>query len=323
MLTRRSIVAAGLLAPQILGTFGAGAVPATIRIINPFPPGGPSDAIARLLQPGLRQRLGTTVIVENRPGASASIGATLVARAPPDGATWLLAADSFVVSSLLMKDLPYDVQKDFAPVTMVARGAMVLCASAAKPYRTLSDVVTAAKAAPGTLTYATTGIGSNGHLTMAAIGQITGAKFVHVPYRGMAPAANDALAGHVDLIISSTASLAPFIESKQFAALVQCGERRAAFLPDTPTAKESGLGDMHAYSWFGFFAPSATPKPIIDQFYREVVASAREAAVADVLVNKFRVELVLPTPEELRATIAEELPFWAKIIRDNNIKSDS
>jgi tripartite-type tricarboxylate transporter receptor subunit TctC len=322
MLTRRSIVAAGLLAPQFLGSFAARAVPATIRIINPFPPGGPSDAIARLLQPGLRQRLGTTVVVENRPGASASIGAALVARAPPDGATWLLAADSFVVSSLLMKDLPYDVQKDFLPVTMVARGAMVLCASAAKPYRTLADVVAAAKASPGTLTYATTGIGSNGHLTMAAIGQITGAKLVHVPYRGMAPAANDALAGHVDLIISSTASLAPFIESKQFAALVQCGETRAAFLPDTPTAAQSGLGTLHAYSWFGFFAPAATPKPIVDQFYREVVASTREPSVADVLVNKFRVELALPTPEELRATIAEELPFWGKIIRDNNIKSE-
>ena len=320
MLTRRSMIAAGLLAP-VAGR--AQSVPATVRIINPFPAGGSSDAIARLLQPGLRQRLGTNVIVENRPGASASIGATLVARAPPDGATWLLAADSFVVSSLLMKDLPYDVQKDFEPVTMVARGAMVLCTSAAQPYRTLADVIAAAKAAPGTLTYATTGIGSNGHLTMAAVSQITGARLVHVPYRGVAPAANDALAGHVDLIISSTASLAPFIDSRQFRALVQYGEARAAFLPDTPTGAESGIANFHAYSWFGFFAPVATPKPVIDRFYRDVVATAREPATADILVNKFRVELALPTPEELRATIAEELPFWGKIIRDNNIKSET
>lgn len=320
MLTRRSMVAAGVLAP-----FAARAqlAPATIRIINPFPPGGPSDAIARLLQPGLRQRQGATVIVENRPGASASIGAALVARAPGDGATWLLAADSFVVSSLLMKDLPYDIQKDFAPVTMVARGAMVLCASKAKPYRTLAEVIAAAKAAPGTLTYATTGIGSNGHLTMAAIGQMTGAKLVHVPYRGMGPAANDALAGHVDLIISSTASLAPFIEAGQFKALVQCGEKRAVFLPDIPTAIENGLDGLHAYSWFGLFAPMATPKPVIERFYRDVAESAREPATADILVNKYRVELALPTPDELRATIAEELPFWAKIIRDNNIKSET
>jgi tripartite-type tricarboxylate transporter receptor subunit TctC len=146
---------------------------------------------------------------------------------------------------------------------------------------------------------------------------------VHVPYRGMAPAANDALAGHVDLIISSTASLAPFIEAKQFRALVQYGEKRAEFLPDIPTGIESGMANFHAYSWFGFFAPVATPKPVIDRFYREVVASAREPATADILVNKYRVELALPTPEELRATIAEELPFWAKIIRDNNIKNET
>jgi tripartite-type tricarboxylate transporter receptor subunit TctC len=139
----------------------------------------------------------------------------------------------------------------------------------------------------------------------------------------VAPAANDAIAGHVDLIISSTASLAPFIESKQFRALVQCGETRATFLPDTPTAIESGIAHFHAYSWFGFFAPAATPKPVIDRFYRDVVATAREPATADILVNRFRVELALPTPEELRATIAEELPFWGKIIRDNNIKSET
>ncbi len=319
MLTRRSLVAAALLAPA-----GARAqVPATIRIINPMPPGGASDSVARLLQPGLRQRLGTAVIVENRPGASSSIGATLVARSPGDGATWLLAADSFVVSSLLMKDLPYDLQKDFEPVTMVARGPMVLCAPPSRPYRGLADVVKAAKAAPDKLTYATTGIGSNGHLTAAALGQITGTRLVHVPYRGVAPAANDAIAGHVDLIISSTGSLAPLIEAGQLRALVQFGETRAAFLPDTPTADEAGLGHLHCYSWFGFFAPASTPKPVIEQFYRDVVATARDPAVTDILVNKFRLEVSLPTPEELRATIAEEMPFWGKIIRDNNIKSET
>jgi tripartite-type tricarboxylate transporter receptor subunit TctC len=320
MLTRRSMIAAALLAPVAARAQG---VPATIRIINPQPPGGASDSVARLLQPGLRQRLGTSLIVENRPGASSSIGATLVARAPADGATWLLAADSFVVSSLLMKDLPYDLQKDFAPVTMVARGPMVLCTAPSRPYRSFADVVAAAKAAPGKLTYATTGIGSNGHLTAAALSQISGVRLVHVPYRGVAPAANDAIAGHVDLIISSTGSLAPLIEAGQLRALVQFGEKRAAFLPDTPTAVEGGLGNLHCYSWFGFFAPAATPKTIIDQFYRDVVATVREPAVSDILVNKFRLEVTLPTPEELRATIAEELPFWAKIIRDNNIKSET
>jgi len=319
MLTRRSILAAGLLAPV-----AARAQPAPsgiIRIINPFPAGGASDSIARLLQPGLQARLGATIVVENRPGASASIGAAVVAKSPPDGTTWLLTADSFVVSSLLMTNLPYDLQKDFEPVTMVARGPMVLCASPSRPYRTLADVVAAAKARPKTLTYATTGIGSNGHLTVAALCQLTGMTLVHVPYRGVAPASNDAIAGDVDMIISSTASLAPQIEAGQLRPVVQCGEKRAAFLPNTPTAIESGVPNLHTYSWFGFFGPAGTPKPIIDKFYRDVVATVRDEAITNVLINKYRTEVPLPTPEELRKMIAEELPYYAAIIRDNNIKA--
>ena len=140
-----------------------------VRIINPFAAGGTSDAMARLLQPALQQRLGATVIVENRPGASASIGAAVVAKSPPDGTTWLLTSETFLVSTLLLPNLPFDVQKDFEPVTMIARGPMVLCAHPSRPYRTLPELVAAAKAKPGALTYGTTGIGSNGHLTVAAL----------------------------------------------------------------------------------------------------------------------------------------------------------
>lgn len=319
MLSRRSLIAAGILAP-VAARAQTWVPSGTIRIVNPFPAGGASDSIARLLQPGLQQRLGATVIVENKPGASTSIGANLVAKSPPDGLNWLLTSDTFVVSSLLINNLPYDVQKDFIPVTMVARGPMVVCTSPSKPYRTLADLVAAAKAKSDTLTYATTGIGSNGHLTVAALCQLTGVKMVHVPYRGVAPATNDAVAGHVDLICSSTASLAPQVEAGGLHAVVQCGEKRVSFLPNTPTAIESGIENFHTYSWFGLFAPAGTPKPIIDQVYREVVTSAREQTVYRALVDKYRVEVPLPTPDELRTMIVEELPFWAKIIRDNKIK---
>ena len=179
MLTRRSIVAAGVLAPVAAR---AQIIPSkTVRIINPFPAGGTSDAMARLLQPGLQHRLGTTIVVENRPGASASIGASMVEKSTPDGSTWLLTSDTFVVSSLLMNNLPYDVHKDFEPVTMMARGAMVLCTYPLRPYRTLPDLVAAAKAAPDTLTYGTTGIGSNGHLTVAALCQLAGISWCMSP----------------------------------------------------------------------------------------------------------------------------------------------
>jgi tripartite-type tricarboxylate transporter receptor subunit TctC len=317
------MIAAGLLAPVAVPlvaraqTWPSG----NIKVINPFPAGGASDSIIRLLQPGLQKRLGVNIIVENKPGASASIGATQVAKAAPDGNTWLLTSDTFTVAPLLLSNIPYDVQKDFEPVTMVARGAMVLCTHPSRPWRTLAELVAAAKEKPNTITYATTGAGGNGHLTMAALGPRTGMQLVHVPYRGFAPAANDAVAGHVDLAISSTASVAPFIESGQLRAIVQCGDKRAKFLPDTPTAIESGLAGFHTYSWFGFFAPAGTPRPIIERFYREVVATVREDETYNTLINKFRVEVPLHSPEELRKEIADELPFWGGIVRDNNIKA--
>jgi len=321
MLTRRSILAAGLFAPiaaRAQTTSGN-----IIRIINPFPAGGTSDAMARLLQPALANALGTTVIVENRPGASASIGAAAVAKSPPDGTTWLLTSETFLVSTLLLPNLPFDVQKDFEPVTMIARGPMVLCVHPSRPYRTLPELVAAAKAAPEKLTYGTTGIGSNGHLSVAALSQLTGIKLVHVPYRGAAPLLNDGTAGHVDMVISSSATVAPQVESGQLRALIQFGDQRASFIPDTATAVEQGLTSLRAYSWFGFFGPAGTPKPVIDRFYKEVVAGMRDEKTHGIFINKFRVEVPLPTPEELRKSIADGLPFWAKIIRDNNIKAGS
>lgn len=318
MLTRRSLVAAGILSPMA----ARAQAPASglVRIINPFAAGGTSDAMARMLQPGLQQRQGATFIVENRPGASASIGASIVAKSPPDGTTWLLTSDTFVVSTLLLNNLPYDVQKDFVPVTMIARGPMVLTAHPSRPYKTLPELIAAAKAKPAALTYGTTGIGSNGHLTMAALCQLTGTKMVHVPYRGAAPVLNDGTAGHVDMVISSSATMAPQIESGQLHPIVQFGDKRQSFLTSTATAIEEGLPTLHAYSWFGFFGPAGTPKPIIDRFYRDVAATVREEANYNTFVNKFRCDVPLPSPDELRHMIVEELPFWAKIIQDNNIK---
>jgi len=321
MLTRRSILAAGLLAP--VAARAQTTAPGLVRIINPFPAGGSSDAMARLLQPALQQSLGATVIVENRPGASASIGAAAVAKSPPDGSTWLLTSETFLVSTLLLPNLPFDVQKDFEPVTMIARGPMVLCVHPSRAYRTLPELIAAAKAQPDKLTYGTTGLGSNGHLTVAALCQLTGIRLVHVPYRGAAPLLNDGTAGHVDMVISSSATVAPQVESGQLRALIQFGDQRASFIPDTPTAVEQGITSLRAYSWFGFFGPAGTPKPVIERFYRDVAAAVREEKTHGIFINKFRVDVPLPTPDELRKMIAEGLPFWAKIIHDNNIKGGS
>ena len=293
MLSRRSILAAGILAP-VAARAQTSPSSGIIRIINPFPAGGSSDAMARLLQPALQQSLGATIIVENRPGASASIGAAAVAKSPPDGTTWLLTSETFLVSTLLLPNLPFDVQKDFEPVTMIARGPMVLCVHPSRAYRTLPELIAAAKAQPDKLTYGTTGLGSNGHLTVAALSQLSGMRLVHVPYRGAAPLLNDGTAGHVDMVISSSATVAPQVESGQLRALIQFGEQRASFIPDTPTAVEQGITSLRAYSWFGFFGPAGTPKSVIDRFYKEVAAAMREEKTHGIFINKFRVEVPLP-----------------------------
>jgi tripartite-type tricarboxylate transporter receptor subunit TctC len=318
VLSRRSLVAAGLLAPVV-----ARAQPAAsniIRVINPFAAGGTSDAMARLLQPSLQQRLGATIIVENRPrlGLDRRGRGREVAARRHDLVAHLRHLRGQHAPS---QQSALRVQKDFEPVTMIARGPMVLTAHPARPFKSLPELVAVAKARPGVLTYCTTGIGSNGHLTMAALCQLTDIKLVHVPYRGAAPVLNDGTAGHVDMVISSSATMAPQIESGQLHPVVQFGDKRLSFLPDTATAIEQGITSLHAYSWFGFFRPAGTPKPVVDKFYREVSGAVREEANYNTFVNKFRSEVVLPPPDELRQMIVEELPFWGKIIRDNNIKS--
>ena len=321
MLTRRSIVAAGLLAPVAARaqTPSSG----VMRIINPFPPAAPPMPWRGCCSRRCRRR-----------SARRSSWRTGRARRPrsarrwwrnrrPTALTWLLTSETFLVSTLLLPNLPFDVQKDFEPVTMIARGPMVLCVHPSRPYRTLPELVAAAKARPDTLTYGTTGLGSNGHITVAALSPASGIRLVHVPYRGAAPLLNDGTAGHVDMVISSSATVAPQVESGQLRALIQFGDQRAPFIPDTPTAVEQGITSLRAYSWFGFFGPAGTPKPVIDRFYQDVVAAVRDEKNYGVFINKFRVEVPLPTPEELRKSIAEGLPFWAKIIRDNNIKGGS
>lgn len=321
MPTRRSILAAGVLLAPLAAkaqTWPSG----IIKIVTPFAAGGPSDGIARIIQPGLQQRLGVTVIIENKPGASATLGAAAVAKSPPDGNTWLFTSDTFVVSPLLMTNPPFDVKQDFEPVTLVGRAPEVLCAHHARPYRSLGDLIADAKAKPETISYGTSGTGGIAHLTTVLLSQRTGMRLVHVPYRGMGPAVNDAVAGHVDLIMGSTSALGQQIEARKLRPLVQCGGKRAASLPDVPTMIESGYAGFEAYVWFGMFAPARTPAAIVDQFYRDLAAAAREDATARQLVRAYQMDLPLLTPPELRALLDEQIRLWGAVIRDNNIKAD-
>jgi tripartite-type tricarboxylate transporter receptor subunit TctC len=294
---------------------------ATIRIIVPFPPGGSVDPIARLAQPGLQQRLNANIIIENKPGASGSVGAGIVAKAPPDGNTWLFVFDTHAVNPFL-QELPFDTEKDLDPVLLIGTAPNVLCVPPSKPYRSLADVVAAAKAKPDSITFASIGAGSVGHLTMVLLTQRAGIRLIHVPYRGGGPAMTDALAGHVDLLIGSAALVNAQVKGKGLIPILQTGKTRLASMPDVPTAIESGFAGFESYAWWGVFAPAGTPKPIVERFSHELAESLRDESVANQLRENLQVTMLLQGPEEERKFLAAQMAQWGPVVRDNNIKGE-
>lgn len=324
-LTRRSLILAGAAAPLVAAPFVARAQswPATIRIIVPYPPAGSTDAMMRLVQPTLQQRLGVTVIIDNRAGASGSVGTAAAAKSPPDGATWLTVFDNHAANPFVLPSLPYDTEKDLDPVLFIGTAPYLLATGAMKPYRNLADVIAAAKAEPEKISYASVGSGSIGHLAMVLLGKQAGVKLVHVPYRGGGPAMNDAIAGHVDLLIGSTALSVPQVQAKSIRPVVQTGKTRATALPDVATVAENGFPGFEAYAWWGIFAPAGTPKPMIGRFGAEMTACLREERVAKQLSETQQVSLVLGGPEAQRAFLAEQMRVWGAVVRENNIKGDA
>ncbi len=296
--------------------------PGPIKLIVPFPPGGSTDAITRLVQPGLQQRLGVTTIIENRGGGSGSIGAAAAAKSPPDGATFLFVFDTHAVNPALIPNLPFDTEKDLDPVMLIGTAPMVLATHPSRSFTNLQDVIAAAKAKSDTLTYATIGAGSLGHLVMALLSKQAGIKVAHVPYRGGGPAVNDAVGGHVDLIIGSSALLAPQISGKNLRPLVQTSSARISSLPDVPTVTESGFPGFEANAWWGVFAPAGTPKPMTERFRADLEAAFRDEKVAKQLQESQQVTMRLEGPEEFRKFFLGQMKIWGDVVRENNIKAD-
>jgi len=298
-LSRRTIVLGGIAMP-----FAAQAQswpPANIRMVVAYPPGGSTDAIMRLVQVPLQERLGTSIIIENRAGASGSVGTGYVAKSPPDGNTWLAVFDNHAANPFVLPSLPYDSDKDLDPVLLIGTAPYLIATASSKPYKTLADVLAAAKAKPGTVSYASVGSGSVGHLAMALLAQRAGVTLVHVPYRGGGPAMTDALGGHVDLLAGSTALSMP---------------------QAVPTVDESGFPGFEAYAWWGIFAPAGTPKPIVDRVSKEMAACLREERLAKQLVETQQVTLTLGGPDVLRKFVGQQMAVWGKVVKDNNIKAD-
>jgi tripartite-type tricarboxylate transporter receptor subunit TctC len=294
-----------------------------VRVVVPFPAGGSVDAIARLAQAGLQQRLGVSVLIENRAGGSGSVGAATVAKAAPDGNTWLFVFDTHAVNPALIPNLSFDTHKDLEPVLLIGTAPNVLATHPSRPYKSLRDLIEAAKAKPDSISYATIGAGSLGHLTMVLLSQQARVRLVHVPYRGGGPAMNDAIGGHVDLIIGSAALVSPQLQAGALRPLVQTGATRQSTLPDLPTASESGFPGFESLAWWGVFAPAGTPKPILDRFRADLSATLREERIAKQLTETQQVSLRLEGPDAFRKFFDDQVRIWGAVVRDNGIKAES
>lgn len=293
-----------------------------VRIVVPFPPGGSADPIARLLATRLQEVLGQPFIVENKPGASGSIGTGMVAKSPADGYSWVVVFDTHAVNPFLIPQMPYDSQKDLQPVMLVGLAPLAVATHPDKPFRTFGDVVAAAKAKPGQVTFGSVQNGSTGHLQMILWQQAANVKLVHAPYRGAGPMVTDALGGHIDLAIGSAAVIAPQVRAGKLRGLVVTSAKRAGSMPAVPTLSEEGFPNLDAYAWWGLYAPAGIPKPILDRFHAEAVKVFQSPEVKQQLEGQLGMQIVAGTPEELRTFVDGEMAKWSKIIRDNGIKLD-
>jgi tripartite-type tricarboxylate transporter receptor subunit TctC len=284
----------------------------------PYPPGGSTAVIARLAQQGLQQRLGVTVVIENRTGASGSVGATAVAKSLPDGNTWLLDFDNHAANAFTIPNLPYDTEKDFEPVQLIGTAPYVLSTPASRPFKTPADLINAAKAKPNTIT----GVGSIGHLAMVMLEKRAGVSFVPVPYRGGGAALGDLIAGHLDLFIGTTAFTLPQLQFGAIRAVLQTGAVRVPVLPEVMTLIEGGFPGFEAYGWWGLFAPARTPPAIIRRFGAEFAASLREERVSKQLIETQQLAIALNGSEELRTFLAAQMKQWGVVVRENGIRGD-
>jgi tripartite-type tricarboxylate transporter receptor subunit TctC len=323
-LTRRSLVLAATAAPFAarVKAQAQGWPSGTIKIVIPYPPAGSTDVMARLVQPDLQQRLGATIIIENRPGASGSVGTAVVAKSPPDGNSWVIVFDNHAANPFVLPSLPYNTEKDLDPVLLIGTAPYVLSTHPQKPHATIADVIAAAKAKPDSVSYASVGSGSIGHLAMVLLSKQAGVRLVHVPYRGGGPAVNDAVAGHVDLLVGSTALSIPQVQAGRLKAVAQTGKTRTPMLGTVPTVSESGFPGFEAYAWWGVFAPAGTPKPILARFGDELAACLREPRVAKQLTETQQIALALNGPEELRTFLAEQMRVWGAVAREHDVKAD-
>jgi tripartite-type tricarboxylate transporter receptor subunit TctC len=293
----------------------------SVRLIVPFPPGGPADVLGRLYGEKLSAAWSQPVIVENRAGAAGNIGSDMTAKAAPDGYTLLLIASSHVINSALYDKLPYDPIKDFTPISQVAYYSLVLVAHPSVPAQSLSELVALAKAQPGKLALVSAGNGTPTHLTAELFRTAAQIDFLHVPYKGAAPATNDLLAGQGQLMFNNPVSALPQVTAGKLKALAVTGTQRSALAPDIPTIAESGYPGFEAGTWYAFLAPAGLPPEISKKLSMDIVAITKQDDLK-ARFAKMGIEALGSTPEQLREVMQAELVKWSAVIRNANIKPD-
>jgi tripartite-type tricarboxylate transporter receptor subunit TctC len=313
------LVVAGVVHAQQAG--GAAGYPAKpLKMVMPFPAGGPTDILGRLLGQKLTEAWGQNVVIDNRPGGGGMIGAALAAKSPPDGYTIFLGGiTTLVISTFLQKNMPYDPVRDFHPVTQATIQPILLMVHPSLPVKTVKEFITLARARPGEVNYASSGPGGSGHLAGELFRSITAINIVHVPYRGAPPALTDLMSGQVQVMFGTMLASVPQIRVGKIRAVALTGPKRSVALPEVPTFAEAALPTYDASSWNGILVPTGTPRPIIDRLHGELAKILRNPGVLDRLVNDGPVPIG-NTPEEFAAVIKAEQAKWGKVIRDANVR---
>ena len=314
-------IAAGALA--FIGAVHAQSYPSkSIRYVVPYAPGGSTDIVARVLALKLSEAMGQQVVVDNRPGAGGAIGADIVAKSPPDGYTMVTAVTSIMaINQFLYRKLPYDPEKDFAPVTQVGSLPLILVIHPSLPAKNVREFIAIAKAKPGQLNYGSSGVGTATHMTTELFKAMAGVDLVHIPYKGSGQVMGDVIGGQLALIFDQIVSSLPHVQGGKLRMLAITSAKRFPSLPDLPTIAESGVPGYESISWAGVAVPAGTPKEIVARLHAEIV---KVLAMPDIRERFLRdgIETIGSTPEQFSEHIRRERIKWAKVVKDSGAKAD-
>ena len=309
------VIAAWICAPAAAQTWPA----RPVRIVAPFPPGGGTDTVGRLLAQKLAGQTGGSFVVENRPGAAGVLGAEFVARSAPDGHTLLISAPEMSINPSMRSKVPYDALRDFAFISQLTAGQFMLACHPSVPARTVKQLIALAKSRPGQLNYSSSGTGGINHLAGELLQSMAGFRWVHVPFKGAGPAIVAAISGEVDFVFAATTGLVGHAKAGKVRPLAVTGRKRFGELPGVPTMAEGGVAGYDVSGWYGFYAPAGTPAAIVRRLHAEAKRGLNSPDVKDKL-EKAGNEVVTSTPEEFAAFLRAEITKWAKVVKEAGLK---